>query len=68
MEEKILTVKRGIVLEKYKSSTPIIFRFYFLWKCNLLFTEITLSTVMLAYFCCVVIAQLVINEDITETM
>ena len=51
MEEKILTVKRDIVVENYKSSTPIIFRFYFLWKCNLLFTEITLSTVMRAYFC-----------------
>ena len=30
MEEKILTVKRGIVVENYKGSTPIIFRFYFL--------------------------------------
>ena len=51
MEEKIITVKRDIVVENYKSSTTIIFRVYFLWKCNLLFTEITLSTVMRAYFC-----------------
>ena len=51
MEEKIITVKRDIVVENYKNSTTIIFRFYFLWKCNLLFTEITLSTVMRAYFC-----------------
>ena len=30
MEEKIITVKRDIVVENYKNSTTIIFRFYFL--------------------------------------